>query len=200
MIVLGITGSAGTGKSTVAKYIIQKGATGLDADKIVHQLIHPRGKCFKAVVRQFGKNILANGQIDRSKLAGIVFNSEEQLKKLTTILHPKVREILKAKIAALKNTRKILVLDVPLLYESGMDRLCDYVIVVKASQKEQIRRLKVRQNIPKKQALQRIRAQMPLKDKIRLADIIIDNENDLKQTKKQVEELWERLMQKKNVK
>ncbi|MBI5144767.1 MAG: dephospho-CoA kinase [Candidatus Omnitrophica bacterium] len=186
-IVLGITGSFGSGKTTVAKIFSSFGAKVIDADRIVHKLIRPKSKIYQKIVASFGKDILEerNG-INRKVLARIVFNHKRLLKKLNRIIHPEVIRILKDEIR--KSTAKIIVLDAPLLIEAGLVGLVDKLIVVKINRKTQINRL-ARKGFSKQDVLRRIKAQLPLADKVRWADFVIDNSGRLKETKKEVEKI-----------
>lgn len=195
MRVIGVTGNLGTGKSTAAAMFAKLGAKVLDADKIARRLLHPGEVCFDPVVKMFGADILTRGRIDRKKLAKRVFNDSRQLKKLERIIHPKVRKVISEEIKRLKQNgrTKIVVIDVPLLFEAKMNNLVDRSIVVTAAGATQVARAAKHLGITKAEAQRRIKAQMPLRQKIRLADMIIDNNGTLIQTKKQVKRLWEKL-------
>jgi dephospho-CoA kinase len=174
-MIIGVTGSIGTGKTTVAKMLGRLGAYVIDADAIVHRLLN---------------------KSTRKKLAAYVFDNEEALKKLCGRIHPKVkREILK-RIKSRKSGRAI-VIDAPLLIECGLDRKCDYVIVVKASRTKQLERARKKLSIPKDQILKRLRMQMPLREKISMADLVIDNNGALNDTEKQAGKIWEELARRK---
>ena len=198
MLILGLTGSLATGKSTVAGMFAKRGAYVLDADKIAHALLAPGGRCFPRIVRDFGKEILVQGKVDRKKLSDIVFRDPRRLKELTRILHPEVIREIKRTIAreGRKKKDKILVIDAPLLLEAGIHPFTDILIVVKANRQKQLARVK-RKRVSNAEALRRIKTQMPINVKIKMADIVIDNRGHLNQTRKQVEEIWRRLILKK---
>ena len=179
----------------MASLLAKRGAKVLDADRIAHEHIQPKGESFNPILKVFGPGILIKGKIDHKKLGMIVFKNRGALKRLEKIIHPAVVKTIRDEINKYKKNRKsgVVVLDVPLLFESGLNRYADVVIVVKATQVQQIERAQKRLNINKKQALGRIRSQMPLSSKIRLADFIIDNRGNLKETKKQVEKIWREL-------
>lgn len=202
MRIIGITGSLGSGKTTVAAMLADLGAKVIDADRIAHRVMQPDSSCLRKIVKHFGRGILANGYIDRKKLAQIVFNDPKRLHTLIRIIHPKVKEEIKRKVVAYRKLRRVSVvaLDVPLLFESGLDRWVDLTVVVKVRSSQQIERIRRRLSLTESEAFKRIKAQMPLKEKIRLADVIIDNTGSLTKTKKQVEKLWQKLTQKKNKK
>ncbi|HQP10475.1 MAG TPA: dephospho-CoA kinase [Candidatus Omnitrophota bacterium] len=195
MTVIGLTGSLGTGKSTVARMFKALGAHVLDADQIARQLMRPGAPCFMRIVKMFGKDIIASGRIDRKKLASRVFADARQRRRLEQIIHPKVRKIIVKKIREGKRdkSRRVIVIDVPLLFEAKLNRCVDHTIVVTAGRAEQIARAARNLGITKAEAKRRIKAQMPLRQKIRLADITIDNHGTFNQTQKQVKQIWERL-------
>jgi len=190
MLVIGVTGSLGTGKSTVATMLAEQGAKVLDADLIARRQLHRGKEGFQKIVKVFGSEILTQGRVDRKKLAEIVFNDEKCLRKLEGIIHPAVRKEILQKLEKYKKGRQqVVVLDVPLLFESGLDAYVDLKIVVKATRDIQIQRAIQQLKITKVQAIKRIKAQMPLRAKMRLADIIIDNSGNLNQTRKEVKNM-----------
>ena len=199
MVVIGLTGSLGTGKSTVAGFFAGLGAVVLDADAIAHQLIGPRGACTGAVVKAFGSAILKGGNIDRRRLAAIVFHDPKKIKRLEGIIHPNVNKEISARLTEFKRDSQVqvVILDVPLLFESRLDRLVDYTVVVKAGRQNQMKRAVGKLRLSRGEALRRIRNQMPLREKIRRADIIIDNEGSLTKTYNQVKEIWQRIHRRK---
>ncbi|MFH1397709.1 MAG: dephospho-CoA kinase [Candidatus Omnitrophota bacterium] len=188
-IILGITGSLASGKSTVAKMFQLYGAAVIDADKIGHSLLKPGSRVYQKILRNFREGILRrNNSIDRARLADLVFKDEEKLKMLNRIMHPEIIRAIKAKINS--SRPGVLILDAPLLIESGLQDLADKLIVVKSIRVKQLKRLSKRKTpLSNKQALRIIKAQIPLKDKIRLADFVIDNNGTLSQTRKQVEQI-----------
>ncbi len=184
-IVLAITGGFGTGKTTVAGYFRRFGARVVDADRIVHNLIKPGSRVYKKIVTGFGREVLKkNRSIDRASLAKAVFGDRKLLKKLNRIIHPQVIKIIKREIASARE--KIVVLDVPLLFEAGLQGLADKVVVVKASREIQLRRIFKKTSLSRKDILMRIKAQLPLSTKVRRADFVIDNNRTQNWTKKQV--------------
>ena len=174
------------------------GAKVLDADKIAHEVLNKR-EVARKIGKKFGKEILLKQKVEPKKLAAVVFDDSKKLKQLENIIHPQVeREFRKKLIYYRKNyPHGFVVLDVPLLFEAGWDRYADVAIVVKVRQDLQVKRAVFRLGISKNEALQRIHSQMPLKDKIRLADMIIDSSNNLKITRKQVKRIWQKLQQRK---
>lgn len=195
MCVIGLTGSLGAGKSTVAAMFAELGAKVLDADKIAHRQICPGGPCFRPVVEAFGKDILTAGKIDRKKVARRVFRDPRQLRKLERIVHPAVRRAIVAEVKRYKQRKRkmVVVIDVPLLFESGLHRHVDIAVVVKTGRAVQMARAVKLLGITKAEAARRLRRQMPLRQKIRLADMTIDNNGTFKQTQQQVKQIWEKL-------
>ncbi len=170
------------------------GAKVVDTDKIVHQEMRRGGRCYAPVIRAFGKQVAGKNGIDRRKLAAIVFNDRRKLKRLERIVHPQVALGLEEEIAKYRNKR-VAVIEVPLLFEAGFDRYVDTAIVVTAKRDAQIQRAAKSLKLTRTEALRRISAQMPLRDKIRRADIIIDNNKTKTQTHKQVKAIWQKLTQ-----
>lgn len=187
-IILGLTGSFGSGKTTVAKIFRDLGAKTIDADRIAHSLIKPKTKIYKKIINIFGKDILKkNRTIDRRKLAKLVFSNKKSLKKLNRIMHPEIIRIIKEKI---KNTfAKVIVLDAPLLLEAGLKSLVDKLVVVDIRKPIQIKRIQNKTHQNRIDILKRLKFQIPLAQKIRMADFVIDNSQTFENTKKQVEKI-----------
>ena len=189
---MGITGSFGSGKSTVAGIFKSFGAKIVDADSISHKITRPGTPAYKKIVRLFGRGILRkNGAIDRKKLAGVVFNNPGALSSLTRIIHPEVVRSIRREIRA--SAQNFIVLDVPLLIEAGLENAVDKLIVVSSSQKKQIERVRRKTGLKRLDVLKRIAAQIPLREKVRLADFVIDNDGSMNKTRKQVAEIRRRL-------
>jgi len=197
MLVIGLTGSLGTGKSTVAALFAKRGAKIIDADAITKGLLAPGKKCVKKVAKIFSGAILKPHQISRSELAKIVFNHPRELQKLTDILYPEALKVVKSQISRYKH-EPFVVLDVPLLFESGWDKITDTTIVVKATRAQQLRRARERSNLIYSDVMRRLANQMPLREKCGMADIIIDNSRGLMQTRKQVDAIINRLKKRKS--
>lgn len=184
--VIGLTGGVGTGKSTVAGMFRAAGARVIDADRIARALVVPGTTAYRAIVKRFGKGIVAErGAIDRAALGRLVFEDAGLRKELTAILHPAIIRRIKEEVRAV--TKGLVVIDAPLLYETGLHKNVDAVVVVKASREAQVRRCNARSGLSREETLSRIAAQLPLKEKVRSADYVIDNNGTLRQTEKQVE-------------
>lgn len=198
LMVIGVTGSFGSGKTTVSRMFARCGARVLDADRTARDLLKVSSGCFKKIVRCFGRSVLTQGKIDRRKLAEVVFADARKRRQLERIIHPRVAVEFKRRIALLRRLKNIraVVLDVPLLFESGMHRLADVTVVVWVSTKTQLGRVAARRGIAQSAALARIRAQLPLPQKVRRADAVINNNRTLNYTQKQVRALWSAFMKK----
>lgn len=194
MIIVGLTGGIASGKSAIAAIFQEKGAFIIDADKVAHEVIGPNEDAWKEIVKHFGKDILnPDGVIDREKLAAKVFDNEEALEKLNSIVHPRVVERFAKTVSDLKkkkNPPEAVVFDVPLLIEAGMHKMVDTVVVVYVSSEKQKERLQKRNGFTLEEAEKRLAAQMSPEEKKTYADYIINNEKSLSETRKQVDEFW----------
>ncbi|MDD4362832.1 MAG: dephospho-CoA kinase [Atribacterota bacterium] len=197
VLVVGLTGGIVTGKSTVAKIFQQLGAIIIDADLIARQMVLPGRKSWKMIIKNFGKEILnENNEIDRKKMADIVFSDNRKLKLLNSITHPEIINNIKKKIKEIKNNsenERICIIDIPLLFETKTDNIMDKIIVVYLDREQQLTRLKTRNGLNNDEAIKRIESQMPMQDKIKLADYVIDNSKSIENTKEQVIKLWKEL-------
>ncbi len=177
MILIGLTGGVATGKTTVAKMFKQCGAIVIDADELAREVVQPGKPAWRDIIHRFGKSILdTNRIINRQALGQIVFGNRTKLRELEQIIHPRVaREQQRLTREAVRNDPNAVVLyDVPLLFEAGIDKRVDWIIVVTADQSTQIGRLKKRNGFTRAEALRRIHSQMPLSKKINRADMVID--------------------------
>ncbi len=191
-IILGLTGSFGSGKSSVAAMLKSLGAEVIDADMLAHRCLRPSTPSYRRIVKIFGTRILnPDKTVNRKKLAAVVFNDRGLLSKLNSIIHPGVISSIKGRIRRAK--AKIVALDAPLLIEAGLTSLADKIIVVSLNQGVQVRRLRKKFNLRKSEILKRIAFQAPMRKKIRLADFIIDNNGTIAQTKRQVKNIWEEI-------
>ena len=196
MVVIGVTGGVGTGKSTVAKMFKELGATVLDADAMAHLLMEPKRLCWRRVLECFGKEILNEDQsINRRRLADIVFGDAQRRKELEAIVHPQVLRQIKQRLHRLGRSRRVraVVLDVPLLVEVDAQGMADALVVVTAPRDVQLQRLAHRFGEPG-EAQARIEAQMELSAKAALADVVVDNAGTLDATRTQVKRIWEQLV------
>jgi dephospho-CoA kinase len=185
MKIIGLTGGIASGKSTVSRALQDLGAIVIDADEVAHTIIEPGKPAWEDIVEHFGSEVLNPDQtIDREKLGAIVFNDPERLQELNQITHPRVGEQFKQMIKNIKSQQAdaVLFIEVPLLYETHMDRICDEVWVVWVDEETQIQRLMKRDGLSREDALKRIDAQMSLDEKARRADFVIDNRFSIEET------------------
>ena len=196
MHIIGVTGGLGSGKSTVAAMFANRGARIIDADAITRDLLALDKKCVKKVAKIFPGVILSKNIVNRSELAKIVFSHPRELKKLTDILYPEALKAVKSQISQYKH-EGFVILDAPLLFESGWNKITDTTIVVTARRRQQIERARKRLGLTQLQVMRRLKNQMPMKEKCAMADIIIDNRHDLKETRQQVDAIIDRLRKRK---
>lgn len=197
-IIVGITGGIACGKTTVSKMLTEKGAIPINADEIGHELLKVDSPAITELVDSFGQDILdASGNVSRKKLGEIVFNDKAARERLNAILHPLIiqRSRSEARQLVLDNPSSVVLLDAPLLIEGGAYDSVDMIVVVTASMETQIQRTINRsqeQNRPLSvtDVKARIDAQMPMKEKIKYADVVIENEGNLRELTEQVHELW----------
>ncbi len=184
--IIGLTGGIATGKSTVTQMFLDNKIPVIDSDKIAKNLLDKGQEAYQEILDAFGTEILATDQtINRQKLAKIIFNNEEARNKLNSLVHPKVKKVIYSEIAKLKMFEpEFIVLDVPLLFESEFDKICDVTILVYARRKDQISRFTMRDHIDETYAVQKIKAQMPLSKKKAMADYVIDNSKSILETRK----------------
>jgi len=200
MIVIGLTGGIASGKSTVAKILAELGAVVIDADKVGHQAFHPHTEAWRKVVAAFGKDILGrNEEIDRSKLAQIVFNDPKALKRLNSIMHPQMHEIVRQKIEGLRREGAgVVVLEATLLIEAKWTDLVDQVWVTITPEDAVVNRLVSQKGFTGEQARARVNSQTPIAQRAEHADVVIRNYSDMDTLRKRVEELWRKLPSTKN--
>lgn len=187
-LVVGLTGGIASGKSTVSNLLREKGYTIIDADLEARLAVEVGEPAYNDIVTYFGKDILLdNNEINRAKLGEIIFNNEEKRKKLNSIVHPDVRRrMFEKRQKAIDNGEKLIILDIPLLFESKLMGIVDKVLLIFVDEETQLRRLMVRNQFTKEEALSRIKSQMPLKDKVALSDAVIDNNGTMEETKLQL--------------
>ncbi len=195
-LIIGITGGVGTGKSTIAAMFGKFGALVIDADKITHDKMKKNKDMCRKIINEFGRNILADsGQIERRRLAAVVFKDRKALDKLCAIVHPAVIKHVNEYInkTAKKPGIPAVIIDAPLLIEAGMHTMLDALIVVRASVATQIERTRKKTGLCRAEIKRRMRNQIPLKKKLILADYIIDNEGTRRNTQKIVSKIWKEI-------
>ncbi|PMQ01455.1 MAG: dephospho-CoA kinase [Dictyoglomus sp. NZ13-RE01] len=186
MFVLGITGGIATGKTLVSNILRRLGIEVISADEIVHNL-YQDPYYLKKIREAFGDEVFDGEKLNRKKLGELVFSSEENRKKINSIVHPAVLEIMRREIEGRKKEKGILALEIPLLFEVGISDWFDEIWVVYAPIEKQIERLIERDNLSYESAMSRIKAQLPIEEKIKRAHFVIDNSGSIENTIKQVE-------------
>ena len=191
ILIIGITGSIACGKSLVSNYLQEKGYTIIDADKIGHMALE-NDEVKKQLVNKFGKSILKDNEVNRVTLGKLVFENNENLKELNNIIHPQIRKNISEQIQVHKN-EKLVFVDVPLLFEAKFDDLVEKIIVISLDEKIQLERLMNRNSLSKEEALQRIKSQIPVREKEKLGDYVVDNSFTQENTYNQVDRILEKL-------
>jgi len=192
MIIVGLTGSVGTGKSTVTNFFRELGAYIIDWDELAREVTRPHLRAWKEIVEYFGKDFLNEDlTINRQKLAEIVFSDKEKVAKLNQIVHPEVfkeDERITNEIKSL-DPDALIIKDIPLLFELTRPIFVDKVVVVSASEQTQLRRLEEK-GMSREDVRNRIKSQLPLEEKVKSADFVINNDGPPEETKRQVEEIY----------
>ena len=192
-LLLGVTGGIATGKTTVVRMLEELGAPVIDYDLLAREVVEPGKPAWKDIVGYFGEEILLkDGRLDRKKLSGIVFQDVEKRKILESFTHPRIYEASERRVKKIveKDPNAIIQLDIPLLIEQNLQDMVHKVLVVYIPRETQIERLIDRDGISREAAVDRLRAQLPIDEKLDLADFVINNEGSLEETKKQVDDLW----------
>ncbi|MFA4885864.1 MAG: dephospho-CoA kinase [Desulfotomaculaceae bacterium] len=201
MIVIGLTGNIGSGKSTVACRLASLGAKIIDADQVARKVVLPGAACLEEIVREFGSGILnALGELDRKKMGDVVFADPAARTRLNNIIHPWITEEIHREITRFKEHPElpggagVLVVDAPLLIETDLQHDVDEVWVVKVDLKEQLQRLAQRDGLAPEDVMNRLDAQLPQEEKLKYAHRIIDNSGEPGATIKQIDQNWADLM------
>ena len=195
---IGLTGGIASGKSTVAGFFRTWGAFVADADEISRHALDPGTACYERTVAAFGRGILcADGTVDRKKVAALVFSDQALLATLNGIIHPYVRETIQrmSEQAFAESPDRLIVWDVPLLFETGYDRDCAKTVVVTARQDLRIQRIVARDGSTRAAALRRICAQMPDREKVRRADLVIRNNGSREELEQRTKEVFDELLE-----
>ncbi|WNS46355.1 dephospho-CoA kinase [Paenibacillus sp. MMS20-IR301] len=195
-MIMGLTGGIASGKSTVSALFARKGAALVDADIIAREVMLPGHPVLAAAVQAFGDGILhSDGSLDRARLGEIVFRDPEALQTLNQLTHPAIRREIKEQMYVLEqeNPQRLVIVDIPLLYESELDHLFEQIIVVYVPRRVQLARLMARNGLKLDQAEERLKSQMDIELKRRKADYVIDNSGDPGATEQQVASLWDKL-------
>jgi dephospho-CoA kinase len=188
---IGLTGGAGSGKSTVAAMLRELGAAVIDADEAAHAVYEPGTPGYEAVVKEFGGDFVRDGHIDRARLGDLVFKDQDARRRLNEIVHPLVRDWMAERTAeAVRGGAEVVVHDVPLIFENGLEPLYSAVAMVYVPEELQVRRLVDGRGLSEERARSIVAAQMSIEDKKRRAHHVIDNSGTLDATREQVQRLW----------
>ena len=197
MLLTGLTGGIATGKTTVSEMFVKLGAHLIDADVIARDVVKPDTPAWKEIISAFGESVLDDKkEINREKLAAEIFNDSEKRKQLEAITHHRIIEEENRLINELRNKNKseIIILDAALLIEAGHHNRVDKLIIVYLERETQIKRLIERDNLSFADAEKRVNSQMPLDEKVKLADYVIDNGKSLDEVEKQVSKVYSELV------
>lgn len=189
-MIIGLTGGIATGKSTAARILEDLGARVIDADKIAHEIMEKGEPGYRQVVGHFGEQILTKDcEIDRRRLGETVFDDPQERRKLEELTHPLIIREIKERIE--RASAEVIIIEAPLLYEAGLDDFMDRVWVVACDRETQIERLQERDGLAAREAEKRIEAQMPLEEKCRRADRVIENNGDIEDLKENIFFVWQ---------
>ena len=189
---VGVTGIFASGKGTVCEMFRELGAEVIDTDIVAREIMEPGQEGLKLVIEKFGSDFInSDGTLDRRGFANSVFGDNEKVKILNEITHPTIQKI----VVERSSGDGIYMINTPLLFESGFDRLMKYNIVVTAGDKQVLSRGSKRDKITEEEIKERLKHQIPLNEKVKLADYIIDNSGTIEHTKRQVVDLWKILIQ-----
>jgi dephospho-CoA kinase len=194
MVVVGLTGGIGSGKSTAAAMLAERGAVVVDADRLAREAVAVGTPGLRAVVDRFGPAVVAgDGSLDRAALAGVVFDHPDALADLNAIVHPPVRAAIADRLAELAGTDSVVVLEIPLLVESGRSYGESHVIVVDCPEEVAVARLVERRGMDPADARRRIAAQVSRADRRARADVVIENDGSFEDLRRQVDAVWDLL-------
>jgi dephospho-CoA kinase len=193
-MIIGLTGGIASGKSTIAGLLVQRGALLVDADQVAREVVQPGEPALAAIVFSFGQAVLAeDGSLDRKALGSIVFADKDKLAELEAITHPAIRTRMQQRIHeyAAQWPERLVVADIPLLYETKQQHLYEGIMVAYVPAALQLERLMKRNGLDAAEGERRILLQMDIEEKRRQADWVIDNSGTLKDTERQIAEFWE---------
>lgn len=191
-MIIGLTGSIASGKSTVAKMIESYGLPIVDADIVARQVVEPGTPTLKKIAEAFGPEVIAHdGSMDRTKVGSIIFHNNEMRKTLNNIIHPAIREeMLRQRDELMSYGEKNIFMDIPLLFESKLEHFVEKIIVVSVNKEVQLQRLMERNGFTVEEANARIATQIPVKEKEQLADAVINNNGTLEDTALQLQNIF----------
>ena len=191
--IIGLTGGIASGKTTVSDYLKERGYTVLDADAYSRKTTAKNGPAIPAIKQAFGDDIVnADGGLDRKKLGGIIFNDADKRRQLNGIVHPLIRDMMNSDEQKFIKKGHVF-LDIPLLFENGLNERCDFVVTVFVDRDTQIKRLTARNDLTVEEAEARINSQMPLTEKVRMSEYRLDNNGNLEALYEQIDRFTEEL-------
>ena len=195
---IGLTGGIASGKSTVARRLVEHGAVHIDADDLARRVVEPGKPAFDAIVAEFGRDVVGHdGRLDRPKLGELVFRDDAARARLNAIVHPAVRELSRKLIerAEAEDPDAVVVYDVPLLVEASVDHPFDLIVVTNAPRRTQVERLVEERGFDPIQAEARVDAQVDNTARLAIADVVIDTDGSMAHTMSQTDALWQRIRQ-----
>lgn len=190
---IGLTGGIASGKSTVSRLLVERGALLVDADRIAREIVLPGSPALDQIADRFGADmLLPDGSLDRKRLGNVVFSDAGKRKELEEITHPAIRQEMITQMRRLEeeHPQSLVVVDVPLLYESGLTDRFEEIVVVYVPQAIQLERLMRRDGLNEAEASERLLSQWDIEKKRELADYVIDNSKGMEETRQQVEQFW----------
>lgn len=191
--IIGLTGGIASGKTTVSDYLKERGYTVLDADAYSRKTTAKNGPAIPAIKQAFGDDIVnTSGELDRKKLGSIIFNDADKRRELNEIVHPLIREMMNSDEQKFIKEGHVF-LDIPLLFENGLNERCDFVVTVFVDRETQIKRLTARNDLTVEEAEARINSQMPLTEKVRMSEYHLDNNGNLEELYEQIDRFTEEL-------
>lgn len=194
MYIIGLTGGIASGKSTVSAMLKEMGLPVIDADVVAREIVEPGQRAFNDIVREFGPQVVGpDGRLERKALGDLVFANPDLRMKLNSLTHPRLWEVFDYRMQELPPDVKIVVWDVALLIETGMDKRVDEVWLVWVDEDQQIKRLMKRDHMTEAEARSRLQAQMPIEEKMKQADRLVDNRGTVEETRAIVTRFYNQL-------
>jgi len=202
ILIVGLTGGIASGKSEALREFRRLGAFTIDADEVAREVVLPGNEAYDQVVSEFGNGVLDEyGNIDRNKLAAVVFANEEKRLKLNAITHPAIFKEIAKRLTDFSSSLKpkdipVAIVDAALIVDVGVAKLFDLVVVVTSSEEERLSRLVSKRGMSREEALKRIKSQVPEEKRLSLADLVIDNDKGLEELKNEVRRVWSKIAKK----